>query len=411
MAKEIHQLTQSFRKLAGKLSTKKPKGKRSKKRGSSRRPAGGRDLFPRAAAGTSSRVLAHPAVQANDPHAVSVAAQIAPFSVPKGVAKKLTENYHSQAVTARGVDTITVATNNTLLFWIENCASNDIAGASLCAVVCPTANLGDATSTISSSTVGVNPANCTTYPMSTRTPYSYNALAGNDYMWRVVGAGLRVRNVSEQLYRGGILRYVGDTQGTLNGSVSCSSTSFAAIIDLINTAQHSVRKHFSDDSLVEILVPHAKTGWGTTNKGAVDGLFMGATMVMTNGVANTNANYPSSGAAATRFGGTTSSYSCGMAPLIWGYFTNTSQGSQMLDLELVEHYEFHGTEISTLHTPSANHVQSQDLIENVVEHVVTNHSNNPHLHYKDVLKEAVKLAHNKQAVKDASVAASIALAL
>lgn len=368
---------------------------------------GGVDRIKTQAVGTGSQSINHPAVQAADPLAVGIAAQLAPFNVPKGVAKKLVDNLHSQAFSARSSLTISIPTGNTMLFYCQNCVASNSDAASLIAFVCPAASLSPATSTIVSSTVGPNPTGVTINSLSTNTPYGVSTLAGADYTWRLVGSGIRVRNVSEQLYRGGILRYLMDSTGTVNGSIDAQVTTFSTIINLLNAAQHSIRKHFSDDSLVEILIPASNTGWASTSADTYDGVFAGANVPFSNGAPIDLY----SGGGATRVGGTTSNLKGGCAPMVWGYFTNNSTGAQTIDIELVEHWEVHGSAISILHTPSPNHVQSQALIQNLVEHVATNHSNNPHLHFKDVVRDAVKLAHNKQACRDAGMAASIALAL
>ena len=393
--------------ISTKSKTKKNSGSRKKKsRNGGRYPSGGRD-FIKTGSGISSTVLPHPAVQAADPLAVGIAAQLSPFNVPKGTAKKLVDSLQSQAITARGTSTVSVPPNNTLLMFVENCVANDTINSSVFLVVCPNINLVDATSTITSSTAANFPANCTGYTIPTNTPYTAATLAGGDYNWRLVGAGVRVRNVSEQLYRGGIFRYVLDTQGTINGQVAVNSTKFSEIITILNGCQHSVRKHFSDDSLIEILVPAGSLNEWSGMSGNYDASFVGTTQAMTGGTAY--GNYTGTGAG--RVFGTTSGVVCGYQPMVWGYFVNSGTGTQTLDFEVIEHWEVHGSTISTLHTPSANHVQSQALVTSIMEHVATNHSNNPHLHFKDVVKEAVKLSHNKQACKDASIAASIALAM
>ena len=309
---EIHQLTRNVNKLL-QISTsgKKKNAKRKKKSNPRRYPSGGRD-FIKTGSGISSTVLPHPAVQAADPLAVGIAAQLSPFNVPKGTAKKLVDSLQSQAITARGTATISVPPNNTLLLYIENCVANDSNTTSVFMVVCPNANLGDATSTITSSTAAVNPANCTGYTILTNTPYSSTTLEGGDYNWRLVGGGLRVRNVSEQLYRGGIFRYVLDTQGTINGQVNVATTTYQQILNIINSCQHSVRKHFSDDSLIELLVPAGSVNEWSGMSGYRDASFVGTQQAMTGGV--TYGNF--TGAGAGRIFGTTSSAVGGYQPMV-----------------------------------------------------------------------------------------------
>lgn len=384
-----------------------PAKKKAKNGGNSRVPRGARDTFLTNVSGIGSQILKHSLVASGDPLATAIAAQVSPFNIAKGTAKKLTESLQSQAFSARSTSTLSVPSAHTMLFCVGPAIASNNTATSVTSWILPNANMGNSTSTVTSTTVGYSPANTSMNVMVTNTPYNAETLAGSDYTWRMVGGGLRMRNVSEQLYRGGLVRYVLDATGTLNAGINASTTNFEGIKSLIDSAQHSVRKHFSDNSLVEMLIPAAHCGWETTDPTDWSGIFAGAGRAMSGAV--TNGNYGGSGS--TRYGGTTSLIGGSTAPLVWGYFTNNSTGAQTIDLECVEHWEVHGNAISILHTPSPNHVQTQSLISSVIEHVSTNHSNNPHLHFKDVIKGAVKLLHNKQACKDASVAASIMLAL
>lgn len=409
MQNELNQLTRDVKKLVN-LSKpaimKRKKQKKTVKKKSNRYPAGGREMFANAA-GIASTVLSHPAVSRGDPLAVAVAAQLSPFNVPKGVAKKMTDSLHSQAITARGTNTVVVPANTTLLMFVQPCVSSDVNNGSVVIISVPNTSLTSTTSTICSTTVGSNAAGCSQFNISTQTPYSAQTLDGGDYTWRLVGAGLRVRNVSEQLYRGGIFRYVIDAQGHITPGIDVTTTTFGAIVDMINAAQHNVRKHFSDNSIVEILVPCTNDAWSSMKGATYDPVFCGADYGMGGGLPE--GSY--AGDYCGRIGGTTSARIGGYKPLVLACFANQSAGSQTLDFEIVEHWEVHGKDITSLHTPSPNHLQSQSLIQNVVEHLATNHSQNPHFHFKDVLKQAVKLAHNKQAVRDASTVASVVLAL
>ncbi len=403
IVREIHALTSKMDRL---LRTGKEKPKRkpvNKRRTSSRRdPLGGRDSL-RTAAGISTSIISHPAVAAGDPLAVAIAAQVSPFSVPKCIAKKPFDPKPSQAITARGTNTWTIGAGSTIVFAVSPCVASDSTCPSVTAVISPSGSLSSATSTWTSSTAAVAPAGCSLATLFSTTPYATSTLTGNDYQWRLVGCGLRIRNVSEALYRGGLLRYVADESGTMNSTINLSSTTLQGIMDQIGAAQHSVRKHFSDTSLIEIMVPVPTRDWVKDQNfvfSAADTYCPGS---VTSGTYDSPYN--------TRFGGTTSTIVCGAGPQVWGYFTNGSSGSQTIDVELVEHWEVHSASLSMLHTPGVAHLQSQALVDNVVAHVTSQHGMNPHLHFKDVVKEGVKLAHNKQAVKDASLAASIMLAL
>ncbi len=385
---------------------KGPKKSGGKRKRGTRDPADGTDhVVTSRAAGVASAVLDHPAVARAEPLATAVAAQIAPFNVAKGLAKKLTDTRQSQAVTSRGATTFTVPSGQTALFFMGPSACSDPAAQSFSVFVCPAANLNDATSTITSSSAGVNPANTVVTNISTNTPYAGAALSGGNMSARLVGAGLRIRNVSEALYRGGMLRYLMDSDGIFGSQRSATTTTYQGWIDNINATQTTVRKHFSDASLVEILYPAHNCGW-ISDSSDFSGYFD-----CRQGMKNATAVGSFSSAETTRVGGAASPNAMSSGPGIVGYFTNSSSGAQNIDIEVVEHWEFHGSAITTLHTPGVPHINTQNLIDGMMEHVATNHSQNPHLHFKDVVKEGVKLSHNKAAVKDAELAASIAMCL
>lgn len=376
------------------------------KEGKSRDPADGRDAL-RTAAGVATSTLSHPAVAAGDPLAVAIAAQIAPFNAPRGLAKKLTDTKPSQSVSARGQTTFSIPSGSTALFWCTPAACSNNTNVSMAIVVCPGASLGAATSTITSTSVGSFPAGCQQYSVVTTTPYDGATLCGGDYTARLVGAGVRIRNVSEALYRGGLLRYVCDDQDTALAGLSADTTTYATWMGTVDSHQGSVRKHFSDNSVVEILYPSSRSGWLSSIPVAYSAFFdQGNTPFATSTTASNN-NVISS----ARFGGTTNIGCLGNAPKLFGYFTNGSSGAQTIDVEIVEHWEYHGSGIVSLHTPGVPHVSSQSLLDGLSAHLATQHATNPHLHFKDIVKQGVKLAHNKAAVRDAEMVASVALAL
>ena len=80
--------------------------------------------------------------------------------------------------------------------------------------------------------------------------------------------------------------------------------------------------------------------------------------------------------------------------------------AQTYDIELIEHWEVAGSAIETLHTPSASHQAASDLVRSIAEHAHHSHAMNPHLKFSDVVKGAVQLEHNKEALRDAGVVAS-----
>lgn len=383
----------------------------SKRKAKKNKPTRGGRRIPGDQNAPQSTTLNHGEVNAGSVTAVSVGAQLAPFQIPKGIAKCLTNSIASQSVSARGQTTITVPTASTMLFVVTPSAASDSNASSFAAVVFPNSSSGTGTSTLTSSTVGNSAATCANYFVVTNTPYSTGVLVGGDYKTRLVSAGCRIRNVTENLYRGGVLRYVYSPQSSINPKINVATSTFGSIQTVIDSDQSAVRKHFdamtqsidipmiaSDQTWVDSLTYRDVVAF-TPSSGV--GQFAGVTALAS----------PWDGGQGFRFGGTTSANYVGVAPTLIGYFTNSSSGSQTIDIEMVEHYEYHGTDIVSLHTPGSNHIQSQALVNTLHEHLANQHSSNPHITAGSVLREGLKLSQNKEARKDATLAASIAMCL
>ena len=343
----------------------------------------------------------------DNPLSNAIRAQLFPFEVSKGAAKRPEDPRNSQAATARASGTITIPTGQTLFFmWQPNACSNS--GASSFAYNVVTSSSAATTAWSSSAT-----ATGTRGGLATTTPYSISTMNSEGMEFRLVGAGLRLRNATNQLNTEGILRYVLDPIGVHRNGFSANNTSDVNKT-LIDSSQAQVRKLFNTkDTVVEIFYPTNNVKWqdvttaesqyayvddGTGNY--MTGLQGGASDAATSSPTYTTVN-------GTVLSGTTL---LGAAPGVFGYYQNTSTGSQVVDIEVIEHWEYHARGLTSLHTDSVSHQLTQHAINSVISHVSTNHSNDSTKTQKMILKDAVKLATNKHVLADAKLVAPLILA-
>lgn len=324
----------------------------------------------------------------------SVLAQVAPFDIPRGVASILTRAKPSQKFSARAVGTVGVPTGAQCLINVCPCICNDTTYPSAWSFVGSSAQLVNAGCTFTSTDVGSGWANATSGKYNTNTPYSVSSLAGGDYKWRLVSFGVRVRNTTAQLNRGGVLKYLVDREHTAiplaGGGVSrAQGVTFGDMITQLNANHKVVRYNSASTPDIEISVPCRadEPNWNSAET-ALDGAYW---------YDNIEAGF--------RAGGTTSTNYGGLGPL-YIYFENGTGYSQNLDLEILEHWEVNGSAIEILHTTSASHAGAFDLMQNLAATAHHQHSLAPHIHFKDVVKGAIKLEHNKAAMQDVGVAAT-----
>jgi len=323
----------------------------------------------------------------------SIVAQAAPFRVQKSVASILSNAKPSQKLSARSINSISIASGSFALINVCPCIASDSSRLSAGVIVVPLASATAATSTITSTTVGVAPAGCTTYTLVTNTPYTQATLEGGDYAWRLVSNGIRLRNITPDLYKGGVIRHLVDYEGVLLDYTVAETTTFGAINDSINYNQNTVRSVISGRTNdVEIAVHSTDPSWRSFETGGADNVLWGN---------------PIRGS--TRFGGTTALGTCCISGT-WVVIENYTGQTQMYDMELVEHWEIHGSAISQLMTPSPSSHAAYDAVRSLVSHAHTQHSSTPHLTFAQVVKGAVKMEHNKAAMDDvAALAPALAL--
>ncbi len=392
------------------LLRSKPKTKSGKRKSSnSKRPAN--RASGRSSGGLGTRAYganaAAPAVDNFDqqvpiattnPSIVSAVAQISPFRIPKGIAGILNNARPSQKITARALGTITIANASTLLMNVCPCVASDSTTLSAAGMVCVTANLADATSQFTSTTVGAAPANTTVYPFQTNTPYSMSTLTGGDYHFRLVSTGIRFRNTTSLSARGGVLKYLVDTAGHLLNYGTANTATYQTILTAMDANHKTVRVALGSHPDVEIAVP---TPSGMLNNfNTASGNW--------NSVSDSSDEayaWYGSGVGDVIIGGTTSTNLGGIGNT-WIAFPNSSGNTQAFDVEIIEHWEISGSAIETLHTPSASHSGAADLLQSITSHAHSHHSMTPSLHFSTIIKDAAKLEHNKAAMQDAGMVAT-----
>lgn len=331
-------------------------------------------------------------VNTSSPAATSIVAQIAPFRVPRGVASVLADALPSQKLSARGLLSISVSSGSSLLFNAQPCIFNDSTRTSAFGFTCPSANLSDATSCITSATAAVHPANCIVYTALTNTPYSLATMQGNDYKFRLVSNGTRFRCTTPVVNRGGVLKYIVDETESIIKYSEAGSLPFSSIISAINASHRTIRVSLAERTEVDISAPNTSSQWAAIADGTQDAF-----------------GWFGSGLANIRVGGTSATAVGGVGPT-WVLYENTSGQTQSFDIELIEHWEVHSPSIEPLHTASVSMHAAHQLTTALVSHAHSQHSSQPHLSFAQVVKGVAKMEHNKAAMQDVSALAP-ALAL
>lgn len=318
-----------------------------------------------------------PPLQRATPIQASVLSQVAPFRVPRCMASVLTGSRPSQKITSRAIASATLATTGSLLFNISPCIASDYV--SMVCIYYPAAGAGQAWAT------ALN-ANNTKLTATTNTPYSSSTLASGDYKWRLVSSGVRLRNTTAPVQRQGIVRYLVDYGHDLLDYSQLDSTTLTAIAGDIAANHKTVRVNSSTNPTIEIATHTLRDGqW--VGVGDAGNMFYNR--------ANSNLN---SASGETFYSGP-----------VWISVPPPSS-TQTFDIELIEHWEIAGSAIETLHTPSPTHSMAAQTIRSIAEHAHHQHSMQPHVSFASVVKGAVKLEHNKEAMRDASIVGT-ALAL
>lgn len=327
-----------------------------------------------------------PPLTHKDPNVLNTIAQLSPFRVPRGVTNLLEKAQPSQKFTARCLSSITVPASQEALLFVSPCVCSDVNARSFMGFMGTRTNLAGQLLNAASATPGVTFASA-----SSNTPYSAAVLAGSDFTWRLVSAGIRLRNTTSAVNRQGVVKFLTDYEGVL--SPYGASVSVDSLMSLVDANHRTVRKNCANEPDTEVTLSgqlySANTSWykADTSDYLVEASYYacghGPTCVY--------------GAAGYRAGGTMI-----MLPLVGA--------AQSYDIEIIEHWEVHGSSIETLHTPSASHSLAAEAVSNLVKHAHHGHSQSPSLSLASVAKGISYAEHHKTAIKDAgSVAVALAM--
>lgn len=327
---------------------------------------------------SSSLAIARP-INHPDPVVVSAVAQLSPFQVPRGVASLLTEAVPSQKFTARALTSFTVPANDLGYLSIAPSVCSDATANSAFGFAGTSSELAAQTLALETLATGV------TYlgNVSSNTPYSAATLAGNDYKWRCVSVGVRVRNTSAAVSRFGVLKYLLDNTHTLS-SYNDSET-INGLISKMDSSHKTVRRNMAMDPDVEIAVPGEiyplNRQWFEASTSSLE----------------ESSFYPMhAGVIRKTSGGNHYAYGC------LGIVFPAVSTAQSYDIEIVEHWEVQGAPIETLHTPSSGHASVSETLRTIVSQAHHQHSLMPQLSFRNILKGVSSAVHHRSALKQAA---------
>jgi len=304
----------------------------------------------------------------SDPVIASVQAAVRPFDTPKGIAGPLAGLVRpSQKFTAKAATSVSIPAGCTMVFMQDACiASNSIYPSVILAV--QTASGTAMSGPFKSSTVGdLVVAGGTLSRLSTNTPYAATTLASN-FEWQLVGAGLKFSYEGTLLNQSGTFMYLHDPEEAFNqGWPDWTGKGPSDVISFINTAHNAIRQNILEKRVVEIncMSPDSDTA-------------RDANLVFIDG---------STGAA---LGGSTSTTFFGTAPVVLGYFINSSSATISFHVETIEHWAVASPTIQALHTDSIAHPILHSQVVNFLGSARQMHASKPNSDHVDVMRTVKK---------------------
>lgn len=318
-----------------------------------------------------------------DPIVNSVVAQLEPFRVPRGIVSCLSNSKPSQKFTARSIATISPSSAGETLIFVSPCVANNPTFPSL---VCYTGDIANMTAmTLNTGTL---PAGLGRVIGFSNTPYSSQTLAGGDYEWRLVSAGVRIRNTNAAVNRSGRCNVYLDTSKHLV-DWNLNTVTMNDIISALSGNSRVVRRNFAQHPEFEVALPgvaYASEAGPTWLKSSTD----------------TDVNFwPLAGGPHRTNASVTFGYGGAIIHMpASGYAGNS------IDIEVIEHWEVHGSMIETLHTPSTTHIHTSDFVASMVRETVHRHHASPEAPMHVVAKGVAYAEHHKAALKDAGAVAT-----
>lgn len=371
---QIRSLKQSIRKLKLDNSRKNKKSKSTKRnRQRSRKQQYQNQILQEPVASIPTQVRGS---VTSSPLKTSILAQMLPRAVPRGGANLLFDTRPSQKITARAVASVTLAAGSTLYMYCQPAPSNDVPSLALYHTANP-AQTPD--------TVGIGRV-----VASTNTPYNFTTLSdpAQDINYRFVSASIVVRITSNALNRGGVFVYVVDTDR--HHEANYATLAFQTWLTDLNSDISQVRKSLVTQDTFEITVPHNVMPYVQLNSwSGGDARFPGGS-----GFQTTNAP----------------TWFC-ESQAVLGALLNSSTAAMTIEFEIVEHWEFNGRLLHSVHTPSVASAAVSTALSTITTHAHKSHSMLPHLHFKDVVKGAMKIVENKEVVEAAPEILEVAAAI
>lgn len=324
------------------------------------------------------------------PVAKAIKGIITPFIAEKGSFGGLVDPRPSQKFSGRGLVAYQIPNGDEFLMFVYPCIASNVQYPSLTLNYGTAANMALATSTYTSSTVGVTPTGVTQIQGITATPYTQATLSTGQNNWRLLSAGVRIRYTGPMLYRGGLFKYYHDTRGDILNQSELTTTTFAQIIQRLDGHAGVIRQNLADNPVVEMSMPSVTN---ESQEWTDDG----------NQVWPGNKEFTSQ-----RLGGTTSSILAGQ-PIGYVYGINTTGQSLYFDAEIIEHWEIAGRNVDALNTPSTGNAELANSLSTLVVSAHQHLAHNPDAGWHSSLKKLYKDPHVRGAFS--GIASTLATAV
>jgi hypothetical protein len=330
-----------------------------------------------------------------------IMAQIAPHLVPRCTAAGLHQPKPSQKISARGLATISIPANASMVLALAPNGASNTSSVSVFGFVAPTATMATSGNLVLGVTspaqgAGVYPTDATSgVTISTNTPYSANNITNNSYNLKFVSASLKFTNTTSQLNRGGELLFLMDEDQQMS-SIYINNTNVLAtglncnnVLTQMTASSRTVRIPFVSDARIIVhgsdhIAPPSNTFAGASKAGGISGTW--TSMGDVTGYSTANAQWQNQVFGNTGISTNTSSGN----PIGYIYYANTTGASQSITIEEIEHWEFHGQQIEMLHTPSPSHPIISGAITNLVGAAKSEHAFRPHHSFAEVCADVVK---------------------
>ncbi len=318
-------------------------------------------------------------------------AALNPFSVkvPRGPSH-CAPGMPSQKLTSKARVSFVVPTGQVALVMCSPCVVNNPNSCSAAVLVNTFAGLNAA---LNAQTVAP------TY-LATATPYNSTTLINNQYFWRSVASGVKIRYTGTELQRGGRLYALQDPNTTLAPAWG-SSTNAQTLASAVIAANNVVVGNWSE----KIEYEFSMFGAMQSN----DAYYSSASSVPNAGFwpvsAGNNGDYVDGASIKLAAG---SDRYLGQ-PVLYFYLQNTTGTASLeFEIETIEHWEFaNEATLGSLHTPSYGSRATHDAITHLQHSAALQRTSSPKKSWVDVVKDVAKSPMVAPILKDAPIVAGI----